>query len=294
MTHTRVPARSARTVGIVTAVALAVTSTPAAAAGLVSSPAGKLVPHRAVYNLELDIARSAADVAAISGRIVFEFVGSACEGYTQNMRYVMQITNRDGVTNVSDQRTSSWEDAEGKRFRFNQSSFDNDQPSGIVSGNAERRGGDGAVEVRVDEPAREQLELAKDVVFPVQHTAGIIAAAERNDVLYGVDLFDGSDKGTKVFFTNTIIGTDAKPADQSEVDAVANAARLKDLRSWPVEIAFFNKDADRGEGTPDQEMAFRLYENGVVRNLRIDYGTMAVKALLADIEFYPPTACPAQ
>lgn len=261
------------------------------AAILATPAAAQLVPHRAVYNLELDVARSSADVSAINGRIVFEFVGSTCEGYTQNMRYVMQITNRDGLTNLSDLRTSTWEDAEGKRFRFNQSSFDNDQPSSMVSGNAQRLEGSGTIDVKVEQPAELSLNLPQGALFPVQHTIAILAAAKQQKNIFSVNLYDGSDKGDKMLFTNAAIGSDQPARDESELAGILNADRLRGVRSWPVEIAFFEQNSDRAEGTPNQEMSFRLYENGVVRNLHMDYGTMSVKGRLAEIEFYPPTPC---
>ncbi len=124
------------------------------------------------------------------------------------MRYVMQITNRDGLTNVSDLRTSTWEDAEGKRFRFNQSSFDNDQPSSMVSGNAQRLEGSGTIDVKVEQPAELSLNLPQGALFPVQHTIAILAAAKQQKNIFSVNLYDGSDKGDKMLFTNAAIGSD--------------------------------------------------------------------------------------
>jgi hypothetical protein len=42
---------------------------------------------------------------------------------------------------------------------------------------------------------------------------------------------------------------------------------------------------------PLHQMSFRFYENGVVRNLTIDYGTLMVKGTLAELEFYKTTPC---
>ena len=53
----------------------------------------KLTPHRAVYEVTLDDARSASGITGIDGRMVFEFSGSECDGYTLNMRMVTQMTD---------------------------------------------------------------------------------------------------------------------------------------------------------------------------------------------------------
>jgi hypothetical protein len=47
-----------------------------------------LVPHRAVYELALSRARDAAQVASVRGRILYDFDGNACEGYTLKFRQV--------------------------------------------------------------------------------------------------------------------------------------------------------------------------------------------------------------
>ena len=60
----------------------------------------KLVPHRAVYEMTLGQTRSASGITGIDGRMVFEFSGSECNGYSLNMRMVTQMT--DSRTNQQD------------------------------------------------------------------------------------------------------------------------------------------------------------------------------------------------
>ena len=92
-------------------VALRVMLTIASAAMLAGGLAGpaeafaakepiKLTPHRAVYEVTLDDARSASGITGIDGRMVFEFTGSECDGYTLNMRMVTQMTDSQGQTNL--------------------------------------------------------------------------------------------------------------------------------------------------------------------------------------------------
>ena len=75
-----------------------------------------LAPHRAVYELTLASARSGQGMASVAGRMVYDLVGSACEGYTQNMRFVTRMSYQSGNTTVADLRSSTWEDGLGKRF----------------------------------------------------------------------------------------------------------------------------------------------------------------------------------
>ena len=42
-----------------------------------------LAPHRAVYEFALGTTRSGNSLASLSGRMVYEFTGSSCDGFTQ-------------------------------------------------------------------------------------------------------------------------------------------------------------------------------------------------------------------
>ena len=54
-----------------------------------------LAPHRAVYDLALDKASDRSGITGITGRMVYEFNGSACEGYTVTFRFVTRIDTGD-------------------------------------------------------------------------------------------------------------------------------------------------------------------------------------------------------
>ena len=265
---------------------------PFAAAGVLPPEALMLAPHRAVYDLELGSARASSSVAGVRGRLVFEFTGNVCEGFTQNMRFVMGVSNRDGGETMSDLRSTTWETPSGDKFKFTVDDFQNAEPSDATAGSAERPAEHDAVAVSLAKPKSEKLSLLPDTIFPVQHTIRLIGAAIRGEHAMAVNLFDGSDKGQKASFTNSIIGR-LRPAQASpDTAAVKNAERLNALRSWPVNIAYYATESAKAEGTPEHEMSFTVYENGVVSKLAIDYGSLSVKGTLAEIEFYPPAKCP--
>lgn len=45
-----------------------------------------LQPHRAVYDISLNKANERSGITGISGRMVYEFDGSQCDGYTVKFR----------------------------------------------------------------------------------------------------------------------------------------------------------------------------------------------------------------
>ncbi|MEQ9246558.1 MAG: DUF1849 family protein, partial [Nitratireductor sp.] len=79
--------------------------------------APKLLPHRAVYDLSLEQASDRSGINGITGRMVYEFAGSSCEGYTTTFRFVMRLET-DEASRLSDQQTSTYEDGDGKVFQF--------------------------------------------------------------------------------------------------------------------------------------------------------------------------------
>ena len=97
-----------------------------------------LAPHRAIYEIMLDQARGGSGVSDMSGRMVYELTGSVCEGYTQNMRFVTRMTNQEGAVSLTDMRSSSWEDAIAKTFKFNSTQYRDAKLSETTQGDASR------------------------------------------------------------------------------------------------------------------------------------------------------------
>ena len=105
--------------------------------------------------MKLDDARSASGITGITGidgRMVFEFTGSECDGYSLNMRIVTQMTDSQGQTNMTDLRSSTWEQGDGQKFRFQSSQYLNEKPNDVTMGRAMRETPNDAVEVKLSQP----------------------------------------------------------------------------------------------------------------------------------------------
>ena len=68
--------------------------------------------------------------------------------------------------------------------------------------------------------------------------------------------------------------------------------RLAGLARWPVTISYFEVGKD--SPTPTYSIAFELYENGVSRQLVIDYGEFSLRGTLSKLEWQAETACSRQ
>jgi len=250
----------------------------------------KLVAHRAIYEMTLDDARSASGITGIDGRMVFEFTGSECDGYSLNMRMVTQMTDTQGQTNLTDLRSSTWEQGDGQKFRFQSAQYLNDKLGDITMGRAVRETPKEAVKVKLSQPSAAELDLSGPLLFPTQHSFALIAAARTGQGLFQARVYDGSEKGQKVYDTTAFIGTEVQPGSDPKLEQVAQDKGLGELASWPVSIGYF--EAKGGDLTPSYQIDFRLYENGVSRDLLIDYGDFSIHGTLTSLEYLKATECP--
>jgi hypothetical protein len=249
----------------------------------------KLVAHRAIYEMTLDDARSASGITGIDGRMVFEFTGSECDGYSLNMRMVTQMTDTQGQTNLTDLRSSTWEQGDGQKFRFQSAQYLNDKLGDVTMGRAVRETPNEAVKVKLSQPSTAELDLSGPLLFPTQHSFALIAAAHTGQGLFQARVYDGSEKGQKVYDTTAFIGTEVQPGSDPKLEQVAKDKGLGELASWPVSIGYF--EAKGGDLTPSYQIDFRLYENGVSRDLLIDYGDFSIHGTLTSLEYLKATEC---
>ena len=93
-----------------------------------------LVPHRAIYDLSLGTTRANSQLAGVRGRILYDFGGSACQGYSLEFRQVSELDSGEGKVAMSDLRSATWEEGGAKTFRFTSQNFLNQQLVDTVRG----------------------------------------------------------------------------------------------------------------------------------------------------------------
>jgi EipB-like len=250
---------------------------------LIAAPtfaAAPLVPHRAVYDLVLDEASDKSGITGLSGRMVYEFNGSACEGYTVNFRFVTQIDTSEN-SSLTDQQTTTFEDAEGKTFSFVTKSFTDQTLERELKGTA-RREADG-LKVNIEKPEPNSVEL-EGTQFPTQHLVELIGKANTGENFYETSVFDGSEDGDQVMTTTVVVGK-KEPVEKSDPEAPALAGLAKE-KFWPVDIAYFDEATDGGEEVPEYRISFKLHENGLTRDLVMDYGDFSMTGKLVNLALF--------
>lgn len=280
-----------------------------------AAPAVTLQPHRAVYDISLDETGPAMSISSISGRVVYELMGSSCEGYAQNMRFVTETTTTDGQTSTTDLRTSSWEDAAARRMRFSSSTHGNDQLSEQTQGTASKisstvkpgakqyapsanmpeaaSAGSDALAIELTKPERKSARIDAPVYFPIDHSAALIRQAKSAGRIFAGNLYDGSEGGQKYYFTAAAIGKASVKEELSGVPKfTGEAKKLEGVRSWPVSIAYFKPEDRDFDQLPLYEMNFRFHENGITSRLVIDHGDYRLKGELKELTLLDQSPCP--
>lgn len=239
----------------------------------------QLIPHRVVYDLKLSDATERSGVTALSGRMVYEFSGSECEGYTVNFRSVSEIYAGE-TARVSDQQASFYENSEDQSFSFINRSYLDEKLDTEVNGRA-TTAQDGEIEVSFKKPDQNNINLPKSQ-FPTANLIDLIERAKSGERIYETRIFDGSDGGEKSLITTSIIGEFEQPENlnDKEIKIIGEEGKAG---YWPVSISYF-EEAEGGDTLPVYRFAFKLYENGVSRDLTLDHGYLVIGGKVSNFE----------
>jgi hypothetical protein len=263
-------------------------SLAAFALGALASPDGVtaavgLTPHRAVYSLALGTARSDSIVTQARGRLEFEW-DDVCDGWTVRQRTSLTVLHRSGGEVSSNWTITSWESKDGLSYRFFVRHFTPGGEVEVLKGAARLDGpGEGGV-ATYRGPEERRLELPRGTLFPTEYSLEMMALAERGELPVWRILFDG-------FGQDDLQGVNAalvKALGEDESTSIESAL-IAGQPSWRIRMAYFPLDKQTLE--PDREQGFRVFANGVVDELVIDYGDFTIDAVLEDLKPLPESGC---
>src|SRR5256885_1446528 len=201
----------------------------------VAAASGTFLSHQALYELSLIKSRGNNAINGARGRILYNFSGSACEGYTSEFRQVSELNSGEGKVTLSDLRSTSWEDGAGKSYRFKIDTRMNDAEASPVDGVAERNGA--GITVKLKQPVAKTFTLDGATVFPTEQIQRIIQAARAGKSLLELAVYDGSDNGQKVYNTLSVIGQPIPGSKEGATpDASTGDEHMKSLTRWPVTV----------------------------------------------------------
>jgi len=241
-----------------------------------------LAAHRALYRLKMNSARG--DIQAASGTMQYE-ITDACDGWATRQRLSLDITNNDGqdIALVSDYAT--WESKDGLSMRFRMRQTTDTAVTEQVEGDATLTAAGGPGTIHYTIPEDRTMPMPPGTVFPMVHTAAIIAAAEAGKHFLALPIFDGTgNKGTQ---DSSVAITTWNPQPTGSAYPT-----LATLPSGRVHIAFFDRGQSSNDakpaGSPDYEVGMRYFANGVADDLTMDFADFIMAGKLSEFTIPEP------
>ena len=242
----------------------------------------EIMPHRALYTMTLGRTNGDAAVTGATGTMAYQW-GETCDGWTIEQHYRLRM----GYADAPDVRIASnfvtWEARDGLRYRFNQKETRNGADDDELRGAARLDGAGKGGTAQFETPAGKSFKLPPGALFPSAHTIFLIDRAKAGATFIAKHVFDGATAEGAVL-VSAVIGPKVEPDA-----AAAKKSPLLNRPGWHVRLAFFPADPRQEE--PDYELGMLLLDNGVSREMQIDYGDYAIRAKLDDIEPAPKPAC---
>jgi hypothetical protein len=246
-----------------------------------------VAPHRAVYDLSL--LRTSDQLQSASGRLAFEIEGSSCEGYTVSFRMATRYRPKEGEMTLIDTMTTTYEGPGALDFRHQITERVDGTVKSDLRVKMTRETAEAAGKGSISSKPGESFTVAAGTLLPMQHQLRLMALGQSGGGRDSSVIFDGSDEG-KSFRAISFVSK-AKPAASLVRDAGNPAAEpLQALSAWPTTVTYFNLEGSAE--TPEYQVSFDMFENGVATGLVLDYGDFALAGKLADLKMLEASDCP--
>ncbi len=250
-----------------------------------------LVPHKALYNVQLVATHSGSQILNISGQMIYEWKPS-CDAWVTDHRFKLNYEYADspGMKITSD--FSTFESADGKNFDFTSRRQRDGDLYQEIRGRADndidakKHGGKAFYSL----PENLTYDLTPGTLFPMGHTLALLDSAKAGKKFFSASVFDGSDEDGPIEI-NAFIGKKVDP-----LAAITDFKNIdKDLLkgpAWNVRMAVF--PLSNQEESSDYEMSLVFSENGIISDMLIEYDDFSVTQKLVALEKIPAQGCGAK
>lgn len=243
-----------------------------------------LVPHKALYDINLVSTRSGSQILNISGKMYYEWKPT-CDAWITDHRFNLfyEYADSPGMRIMSD--FSTYETFDGKTFNYSARRKRDGELYEELRGQADLSKVKPAAMFNMPEGLL--FELNEETMFPMTHTLNMIEGAKSGQKIFNSAVFDGSDKEGPVEI-NALIG---KPVNAMNI-VKANKSldmSLINTPAWKARMAVF--PLQNNEETADYEMSLVFHDNGLISDMLIDYDDFSVTQKLVALEKVEAISC---
>lgn len=243
----------------------------------------RLLPHRALYDVKMTAVKSGSNVQNIIGQLVYVWQPH-CEGVVTDYRFDLRYQYSDLTAVDVRSHISNHEPYQTPRLDFVTQSYTGPEPFSYMKGYADLD----QFQAHYTTPSPRVDVLPRETLFPTAYTLRLLDTIQAGETFMHAALFDGSDESGPMW-VNSFIGETVRTGEGvSELpEAVDRVAFRADARR--VRMAFFGSDTDAS--VPDYEMSAIFYQNGVMRDVNIEYDDFSVSQNLVSLEVLNKNAC---
>ena len=267
----------------------------------------QIAAHRALYTMSLAHSKTDSGVTGAQGEMGYQW-GETCDGWTVEQRYRLTINYAESQDVAIDSNFVTWESKDGLHYRFNQKETRNGTVDQEIRGSAQLDGLGKGGTVTFEKPQPQTMKLPPGALFPSAHTILLIQKAKAGEDFVARQVFDGATVEGAVL-VSAVIGKKVDPNPAAQSDPKADPESAADVKGdtqtgssgktaaspdpslhdpvlqrpgWRMRLAFFPSDPN--SETPDYELGMLLLDNGISRDMTIDYGDYTINAKLSKIE----------
>ncbi len=238
-----------------------------------------LQPHEALYEVELAESRGSNALSDASGLIGFEWQAS-CEAYSTSQRFYTRFVTTEGLSTTSDIVFSATEQMDGSSFSFDMA----DSVNGHVVEHRVGEASEGQLSFTLPDP--QSGDLPPGTIFPTQQSARLIASALAGQRYLETRIFDG---GAEDEVYDTVARIDPVEGIYLPHPESSGSTSLMSLQSWHITMSYYDIGAEAT--TPNYEISYRLFSNGIVDELRMDYGDYVFFARMMQLDLLDQPSC---
>lgn len=240
-----------------------------------SAHAVDLASHKAIYDIRMKSTQTGSQVLDVRGKMLFTFKKS-CDGWISNHKFSLDYEYTGTPPLEVESKFTSFEGFGGKLLNFSSSRITNGEPDQRLRGLATISGTKNIAQFSMPEDL--SFNLTGATLFPAGHTMKLIEAAQQGQKIVNAQVFDGSDDKGPVEI-NAVIGKKTLPEADNKLDKALTGGN-----GWLMRLAVFPNEGDDNQTISDYEMTMNLLENGIIRDMTIDYHNFSVTQKLVAVE----------
>ena len=244
----------------------------------------EILPHRAVYRMELSALRGGSSVVDVSGRMDFEW-RDACDAWTVSQRMRIVVGYGSGSEYDFGLTLNTWESKDGLNYRFFIRQITGATESEETRGKAQLEGAGKRGQASFAQPEEKRIDLPPGTLFPTEHTRDLLQAIGREPWPLWRTVFDGSGESGLFGISAALV-----EAVEPETGVAEGLKAIEGQPSWRLRLAFFDLGGPEA-AEPQQEQALRIYRNGVLDELVLEFPEFSVRAVLEELEPLAPSGC---